>query len=99
MVANFACTCVVIDDDDFGSFGVCMGTPKEGIPCNDYDECTNEDKCVVVKTDDGDEMGLCMGTFAGPIPCNDYDYQCTADDKCALVFTIELLCWVGLLPL
>ena len=96
MVANFAGTCVVIDDDDFGIFGVCMGTPKAGIPCNDYEECTNEDKCVVVKTDDGDEMGLCMGTFAGPIPCNDYDFQCTSDDKCALVRSASFLCWVGL---
>lgn len=94
---------VVEEDYSEETFGVCMGTPKVGIPCNDHETCTEDDKCVVVKTDDGDEMGMCMGSFAGPIPCNDYNDHCTSDDTCVLSWSCMvmtgprdiLVCWLG----
>lgn len=78
---------------EFGSFGVCQGTPKVGIPCNDFNECTVDDKCKVVKTAEGDEIGECMGTFSADTPCNDYNDPCTINDRCAIYCTLSCSFW------
>lgn len=69
-------------ESDYGDFGICVGIPKLGAACNDYDDCTKDDKCKVVVTDDGAFRGQCMGKFAGEIPCNDYNDDCTSNDRC-----------------
>lgn len=65
---------------EFGTFGICMGTPKLGIPCDDYDVCTEDDKCKVITTDDGLLRGECMGSFAEDKPCQD-ENDCTSNDR------------------
>lgn len=61
---------------------MCMGIPKIGIPCDDYNECTIEDKCKVVTTDDGLFRGQCMGKYIGEeVACNDWDNLCTSNDR------------------
>ena len=72
-------------ESDYGDFGLCLGIPKLGAACNDYDDCTKDDKCKVVITNDGQAFrGQCMGKFAGEIPCNDYNDECTSNDRCFL---------------
>lgn len=63
-----------------GTHGVCVGTPEVGTPCEDYDECTEDDKCKVITTDDGVQRGECMGTFVPDRPCQD-DNDCTSNDR------------------
>lgn len=67
---------------EYGTFGVCMGTPTIGVPCNDYVDCTIDDECKMVETDDGQQIAQCMGVFAQDMPCVDYDDECTINDRC-----------------
>jgi hypothetical protein len=68
-------------DSEFGDYGICVGVPKFGAPCDDYNRCTKNDKCKVVRTDDGLLRGQCMGKFDETLPCNDYDDECTINDR------------------
>jgi hypothetical protein len=69
-------------ESDFGNFGTCIGIPKIGSTCNDYNECTVDDRCKVIFTSDGLFRGQCMGKFAGETTsCNDYDDRCTNNDR------------------
>jgi hypothetical protein len=66
---------------EFGSFGVCIGLPTFGVPCNDFDRCTINDKCKVIIADDGSLLGVCSGKFDADLPCNDYNDACTINDR------------------
>jgi hypothetical protein len=72
--------CVAIESE-FGNFGVCVGIPTFGAPCNDFSVCTKNDTCKVVFTDDHLVRGLCVGIFDAELPCNDYDDRCTINDR------------------
>lgn len=62
-----------------------MGKVKTDAKCDDFNDCTVDDKCKAEMTDSGDAVGTCMGTFAGEIACNDYNDECTSNDKCVHV--------------
>jgi hypothetical protein len=72
-------------ESEFGNFGICVGIPVFGAPCNDYEVCTKNDKCKVVFTDDGLIRGVCVGTFDAELPCDDFDDRCTINDRCLLL--------------
>jgi hypothetical protein len=68
-------------ESEFGNFGICVGIPTFGATCDDYNQCTTNDKCKVVITDDGLFRGVCVGTFDADLPCDDYDALCTKNDR------------------
>jgi hypothetical protein len=68
-------------ESELGDFGICLGIPLTGKPCDDFNQCTKNDKCKVVSTDDGLCWGMCVGTFDADLPCSDRDEQCTINDR------------------
>ncbi len=75
--------------------GKCTVIPKNGLPCNDGDLCTGQDKCFAgdcigiskscddgnVCTDDSCDLGECLHEPLSGIPCDD-GAPCTTDDHC-----------------
>jgi hypothetical protein len=66
---------------EIGTFGVCVGIPSFGAPCNDYNVCTKNDKCKIAITDDGLFRGVCVGKFDAGAPCTDGNDACTKNDR------------------
>jgi hypothetical protein len=75
--------------------GKCTIVPKNGLPCNDGDLCTVQDKCFAgdcigvpktcddgnVCTEDSCDLGECKHDPLSGIPCDD-GADCTTDDHC-----------------
>lgn len=68
-------------ENSIGTFGLCIGLPKIGTPCNDFNQCTLDDSCKVVVTDDGFFRGQCIGKFDAGAACFDYDTVCTINSR------------------
>jgi hypothetical protein len=66
---------------DSGVVGTCVGIPKIGAPCNDFNLCTKNDKCKAFKVQDGGFQGVCVGEFDASLPCQDI-HVCTINDRC-----------------
>jgi hypothetical protein len=74
-------SCVEIESPH-GNWGVCVGVPRTGMPCNDADQCTVDDKCQAFPDVNGLVYGQCIGTFAGEdVLCTPLGNSCTINGR------------------
>jgi hypothetical protein len=80
-ITVWMCRCQMVSTED-GDVPVCMGDPDVGNACDDYNECSVDDKCVAVTPVFSFNTGAsCRGVLATGQSCNDYNV-CTDDDVC-----------------
>jgi hypothetical protein len=76
------CRCQLVSTDD-GDVPVCKGDVAVGEVCNDYSDCSIDDRCVAITPHFTFDTGArCRGSLISNQTCNDYN-DCTDGDVCA----------------
>jgi hypothetical protein len=74
----------------------CKGDDALNAPCDDFNDCSIDDKCIAVPNPTVLSGVKCRGVASG-VPCDDYN-ECSDEDKCIevsssnIAFGSSILC-------